>query len=221
MRVLITRPIEDANATAAILRERGYEPVIKPLLEIYYREDADISLEGVQAILATSANGIRAIARKTVRRDVVVFAVGAQTAEAARAAGFPNVRSADGDARDLARLIIGTADLKRGELVHVAASETRGDLASTLRRAGFSVRAVTLYDAVAAKELAVDLSSIDAVLFYSPRSAAIFANLAGDCSRILACCISAAAAEALKPLRFREIRVASWPDQESLLALLG
>jgi uroporphyrinogen-III synthase len=221
MRILITRPIEDANATAAILREQGYEPVIEPLLEIHYREDADISLDGVQAVLATSANGARALARNTPRRDATLFAVGAQTADAARAAGFSNVRSAYGDARDLARLIIDTADPKRGELLHAAASETRGDLASTLQRAGFLVRAVTLYDAIAAKELAVNLSSIDAVLFYSPRSAGIFANLAGDCSRILACCISAAAAEALKPLRFREIRLASRPDQESLLALLG
>lgn len=220
MRILITRPIEDANATAAILRERGYEPVIKPLLEIYYREDADISLDGAQAILATSANGVRALARKTQHRDATLFVVGAQTAETARAAGFSNVRSADGDARDLARLIIDTADPKCGELLHAAANETRGDLASALQRAGFSVRAVTLYDAVAAKELMVDLSSIDAVLFYSPRSAAVFATLAGACSRILACCISAAAAEALKPLRFREIRVATGPNQEDLLALL-
>ena len=61
------------------------------------------------------------------------------------------------------------------------------------------------------------MSQVDAALFYSPRSAAIFRDwrcgrrLAVD--RIIAVCISPAAAAALAPLAFRELRIAARPNQ--------
>jgi uroporphyrinogen-III synthase len=221
MRILITRPIEDANATAQILRAQGHDPVIAPLLDIRYRQGVAIPFEA-RAILATSANGIRALAKNTPRRDMRVFAVGTQTAHAAHLAGFADVQSADGDARDLAKLVMRSVS-KQDMLLHAAGSETRGDLSGALKRQGYEVRTVTLYDAVAAKVLSCDLAGIQAALFYSPRSATIFVNLAqgAPTQKILACCIGAAAAEALAPLRFREIRIAPRPNQDSLLALLG
>ncbi len=222
MRVLITRPMEDAQATAEILRARGHEPVIAPLLEIRYREAVSLPVE-MEAILATSANGIRALAKNTPRRDLRVFAVGEQTAEAARHAGFTDVASANGDAADLEKLVMTSGWPKGAMLLHAAGARTRGDLAAALQREGFSVRTATVYDAIAAKDLSCDLAAIDAALFYSPRSAAIFAALAQSvlCDEILACCISAATAAALGPLRFGEVRVASRPNQESLLVSLG
>ena len=223
MRVLVTRPMEDAKATAEILRARGHAPVIAPLLEIRYREGISLPFDDAAAILATSANGIRALARNTPRRDLHVFAVGARTAEVATQAGFTDVASADGDAADLAGLVIASGWPKDAALLHAAGAETRGDLMATLQREGYRVRSIALYDAFAAKEISCDLASIDAALFYSPRSAAVFARLAerAPCERILACCISAATAAALSPLVFREVRIAGRPDQESLLSLLG
>lgn len=221
MRVLITRPKEDAEATAEILRARGHEPVIAPLLELRYRKNVSLPFE-TQAILATSANGIRALAKNTARRDLRVFAVGEQTAESARRAGFADVANADGDASDLAKLVMTSGWPKDAMLLHAAGAQTRGDLVGALQREGYRVRSATLYDAIASPELLFDIASIDAAFFYSPRSAGIFAQCAREavCDRILACCISAATAEALKPLRLREVRVAVRPNQESLLALL-
>jgi uroporphyrinogen-III synthase len=223
MRVLITRPLEDAKATAEILRARGHEPVVAPLLEIRYRDGVSIPPE-CETILATSTNGIRALARNTPRRNMRVFAVGAQSAQAAKQAGFADVSSADGDANDLADLVMRAAS-RDSVLLHAAGSETRGDFAARLMREGFSVRTVTLYDAVAATTLPgpIRAGTIDAALFYSPRSANIFAALAGDldAGEVAACCISAATAQALASLVFREIRMAARPNQDALLALLG
>src|ERR1700749_3338061 len=81
MRVLVTRPEEDAVRIAEILKSRGHEPVIAPLLKTNFHNGPDISLDGVQAILATSANGVRALATRTRRRDIPLFAVGPQTAQ--------------------------------------------------------------------------------------------------------------------------------------------
>jgi uroporphyrinogen-III synthase len=225
MRVLITRPIDDANATADILRARGHEPVIAPLLEIRYRDGVNVPLSDVKTILATSANGIRALSRNSLRRDIVVMAVGEQTAEAARSAGFETVQSADGDARDLADLVIRSLP-KSGALLHAAGTQTKGDLAATLERAGFTVRTCALYEVVAASALPPGLKdqAIDAALFYSPRSASVFAMLAQSahlpCDKVRACCISAATAKPLSALDFRDIRIAPRPSQQALLALL-
>jgi uroporphyrinogen-III synthase len=221
MRVLITRPIEDATATAELLRALRHEPVVAPFLEIRYRAGVEIPSDA-HAVLATSANGVRALAKNTARRDFRVFAVGAQTAQAARHVGFADVASADGDAADLAKLVVTSGWPKDATLLHAAGAQTRGDLADALQHEGFHVRTVTLYDAIAAEELPCDLATIDAALFFSPRSATIFAGLARDvaCAKILACCISAATADALRSLQMREVRVAARPNQESLLALV-
>jgi uroporphyrinogen-III synthase len=233
MRILVTRPKDDAKETAARLRARGHTVLVAPLIEIRFADGPEISLEGVQAVLATSSNGVCALARRTHRRDVPLFAVGAQTAQAAREAGFSTVRSADGDARALAAATVAWAKPNAGTLLHVAGAETKGELAELLRSARFEVRTEMLYDAVGVNELSADAlmalkaGALDTVLLFSPRSARIFsdcvvkAGMADRCATLTALCISPATAVALTALPFRSVHVAKRPDQEALLALLG
>ena len=65
MRLLITRPEEDAIVIAGLLRARGHMPIVAPLMDVQVREGAAVTLDGVQALLATSANGVRAFAQRT------------------------------------------------------------------------------------------------------------------------------------------------------------
>src|SRR5690606_24915182 len=106
VRLLLTRPEEDARPLGERLRAAGHEVLIEPLLKIRYRDAPTLELDGVQALLLTSANGVRALARHSHRRDLPVLAVGDATACAARAAGFSDVRSADGDVHDLEALVV-------------------------------------------------------------------------------------------------------------------
>lgn len=233
MRVLVTRPGEDAGDTAARLKALGHDAVLSPLLEIRTRAGAEISLDGVQAVLATSANGVRALVARTPNRNVAVFAVGPQTAEAARAAGFADVKTADGDADVLAKAVLHWATPGGGTLLHAAATETKGHLARTLGAQGYDVRTETLYEAAATSSLPEKAAAglrrdeIDAILFFSPRTASVFAGLvaaaglAASCRRIIAVCISAATAKALAPLQFRELRIADKPNQDAVFAQLG
>jgi uroporphyrinogen-III synthase len=232
MRILVTRPEGDAEETAARLRALGHDPLVASLLDIRLREGPDLPLDDVQAVLATSANGVRALAKRTKRRDIPLFTVGAQSASAARLAGFEHIQHADGDAAALAALAAARLAPSRGALLHAAGIETRGGLAEKLAGSGFAVRSEILYDAVACKALpgpardALDGGTIDAALFFSPRSARIFvelveaAGLSERCGRLAAICISRAAAEALAPLRFDRVGIAARPNQEALLALL-
>ncbi|MGH7060798.1 MAG: uroporphyrinogen-III synthase, partial [Stellaceae bacterium] len=97
---LVTRPREEAEALAAALARRGVAALIEPLLEIRYRTAAPLDLAGAQAVLCTSANGARALARASRVRDLPLFAIGEATAARARALGFSAVASAGGDATD-------------------------------------------------------------------------------------------------------------------------
>jgi uroporphyrinogen-III synthase len=233
MRVLVTRPQPDARETANLLKMRGHQAIVAPLLSVNYRDGPEIDLSGAHAILATSANGVRAIARRTQRRDLQVFAVGPQTARIASEAGFHQVKSADGDARALAGAVSGWAVPEQGCLVHACGLEGDGALASALIAAGFRVRTEILYEVGEVDALpsvahdALANAGLDAVLLYSPRSARVFAELVdhaglgGAASKLIAACISPAAASNLARLNMRDIRVAQRPNQSSLLDCLN
>ena len=63
MRLLVTRPEEDAVAFKAHLIAQGHQVTIEPLLVINTDDADEIDLEGAQAIMATSRNGLRALAK--------------------------------------------------------------------------------------------------------------------------------------------------------------
>jgi len=232
MRILITRPTEDAARFAALLAQRGHQAVCASLLSVRFFAGPVLGLEGVHAILVTSANGVRALARRSTRRDLPVFAVGPQTEEAARLAGFCRIESADGDAAALAEAVPRWARPQDGVLFHAAGS-SHGRLKSLLEAKGYEVKAAELYEIVAAQSLpdaaraALESEALDAVLAFSPRSAAALrdcircAGLAGVCNRLMAVCISQATAKALAPLRFRTIAVAARPNQDAMLDSLA
>src|SRR5438045_2393060 len=104
MRLIVTRPEPDGARTAARLRARGHDIELVPLLRIEPIQDADLGAGPFAALLMTSANALSSVAshgRIAELRSVPVFTVGGRTAEAARAADFPDVISADGNQRDL------------------------------------------------------------------------------------------------------------------------
>jgi uroporphyrinogen-III synthase len=231
MRVLITRPLEDAEPLAELLLARGIEAAIEPLMSI---EPVDVDLpplDPVRALLMTSANGVRAFAARSERRDLALFAVGPATAKAARDAGFSTVETADGDVIALADLVERRIKPEEGRLLHIAGTTVAGDLAGRLGETGYSVERLALYNSAAARELSAETvrglsaGAISHVLLFSPRTAGIFARLARQAglepalSQVTALCLSAAVA-AQADLDFAAIRIAPRPDQEALLSLL-
>ena len=231
-RALVTRPRAEDVALAEALDRRGIEAIIEPLLDILYRDEPAPDLTGVQAVLCTSANGVRALARRSGERDIALFAVGEATAARARAEGFSHIESAGGDVDDLARLACERLAPQDGRLLHVAGSDVAGDLAGLLRDAGFATERVVLYEARPVAGLspptvaALRNGLVDFALFFSPRSSAIFARLTEQAGvtaglrSVTAVSISAAADRALGELAFGARIIAEHPDQESLLAAL-
>lgn len=229
---LVTRPKDDSVPLCDALCRRGLDVLVEPLLDIVPVQGASVDATGMQAILATSANGVRALARAWPGRDLPVLAVGDASARMARDLGFARVESAGGDAHALVDLVCRRLRPVDGGLLHAAGTVTAGDLSARLVDAGFVVRRQVLYQARPARTAgpglcrALAAGRLDLALFFSPRTAATFVRLVDDIRQgddvgtMVAYALSATVARELESLSWAAIRVAGEPNQASLLAAL-
>ena len=227
--VLVTRPLPEAETTAARVAALGWTPLLAPALRIEARE-LRLPPVAIQAVLLTSANAVASLPASLRGRPLL--AVGDATAARARAAGFWRVSSAGRDAAALAALLPMAADPERGALLLVvgegqglplaAAARARGF--EVIRRVGYAARPVGVLPAAATTALRD--GTVGAALFFSAMSAQAFGRavarhrIAATFARVRAVALSEAVAAALPPLPFADIRVASAPTQDELLACL-
>lgn len=233
MRILVTRPREDAAALAEKLKARGHEVLVEPMLEIRLVADAKVDLSGVQALLFTSANGVRAFAAAETRRDLTAFCVGDTTAATAREVGFAKVESASGNVDDLARLVRERLNAADGALLHAAGAAVAGDLAGALAQDGFAVRRAVLYAAEPVNSLspvtaaALKARQVDMVVFFSARTAETFARLVHEAglapalSRTVALGLSPAVLQVLAGLPWAMTEAARQPQETDLIRAIA
>jgi uroporphyrinogen-III synthase len=239
MRLLVTRPEPDAERTAAALRGLGHAVLVAPLLHIETVERADLGSEQgslrFAGVVMTSANAARAIARHpshAVLTPLPVFAVGRQTAEAARHVGFADVVSADGDADDLSHLI--GARLRRGaSLLYLAGEDRSADLTGDLALQGIEVQIAVVYRAVPVSafpsvvENALKRGALDGVLHFSRRSVMTYlrcaqaAQLLDEAMALTQCCLSPKVAEPLVAAGAKSIQIAPLPTEAAMLGLFA
>ena len=233
MRILVTRPQPGNMQTAIVLKERGHEPIMAPLLQIEILAEADPDAGPWTAILLTSANALLGVVGLKLRdgwRDIPIFAVGDRTAKAARAQGFTDVASANGNVNDLADLV--AARLKPpARLLYLTGQERSGDLPGALRAKDFIVDVVVVYRMLAARDLPAPVvtaikNGVDGVLHFSRHSAAVFVRAVGDAgllqvalTRPIHYCLSDQVAEPLRQAGAAKIRIALRPDEDALLEL--
>jgi uroporphyrinogen-III synthase len=216
LHIAITRAMPDAESTARLVRDRGATPIVAPLLRIA-KCAYDSNVDGAQALLFTSAAGVRAFAPASRAGAIPAFCVGDATALAARAAGFADVRSADGDAAALAHLALTSLKPAGGPLIHIRGAHVAGDVAGPLQAAGFRVESRIAYTAAPVDALpAAYAETVDIILFYSARAALAFDSLGGDSAGRTAACLSQGVADTLKPGWARVI-VAARPREDALL----
>ena len=231
---LLTRPRPDSETLAALLQDRGVKSLIEPVINIHPLDDILLpDLDKMQALLLTSANGVRALAQllglPPEARHIALLAVGAASAGAARQLGFQNVVSAGGNVDSLVALARARLNPARGPLLHVAGTKVAGDLAAMLESHGFYVQRERIYEARARAQLSPEAqyaltdSQIDMVLFFSPRSARTFAKLScaaavdSALAQVTAICLSAAVAKAASGVTWRRVRIARKPEKAALL----
>lgn len=228
--MLITRPADLAERTAARARALGHTVVLAPVMAVAPRPGPPPALADVQAVLVTSRNAVAATA--ALAPTLPVFAVGDGTAAALADAGIAPAGVGDGDGVSLARLLVDRLDPAAGGLLHPTGEVWARGLADALGAAGFDYRPWVVYAAAPTPELpaaarhALVAGAIDAVTLHSPRSARLFAEhlraveLEDAVAGAVALCLSANVATAARTLRWRRVEIADRSDETGMGRLL-
>ncbi len=225
MRVLVTRPRDQAAQTAQKLVALGHQPFLAPVLEIV-ATGANSPDEAFDLLLASRAQAFLGLAPSSAIHGLPLACVGAKTADAGRKLGL-SVPWVGADSEALAALLLAESEAKSA--LYLAGRERKGQLERLLRAKGWRVEIVETYEArpvTAWPETllaALARKEIDAVLHYSPRSAALALELIGrDSSWSLRhLCLSAETASVCRGWAPGEkVIAASQPDEESLMTLL-
>jgi uroporphyrinogen-III synthase len=226
MRIILTRPIEDAAPLAKKLQRLGHVPMITPLLRIEARPNVEVPSKRYQAICLTSANAIRVLDSIDAIQNIPLFAVGQQSEQMAKDKGFAHVSAHGGDVIGLHKYLVGHLKPQGGPLLYLSGAETSGDMQGLLQGSGFEVDRIITYDAVKSSlaSFTDEIENAEAVLLYSPRTAKLWAleietlKLTHAASRIKHVCLSANVAANLPQSWPRA--VAATPTEAALLALL-
>ena len=235
MRLLVTRPEPDALLLKARLEKLDHEVTVAPLLTLSFDNTEQIDLSEVQALIATSRNGLKALKAQNAHRIAAllpIYVVGKATEKDARALGFAEITTGNGTVASLVPEIIATADPQSDLLLHLAGDEVAGNLAAELQQHGFRLLQPVVYRMVPATAFDPDTveqlatGEIDGVLLFSPRTAVIYAGLIKQhqleraAQRLLHVCLSPAVARRLAPLGAIRTETAAAPTLEAMLDLL-
>jgi uroporphyrinogen-III synthase len=169
VRIVVTRPVDQAAALAERLEELGHDVVVCPLVEIEPTGDEPVALDGYDWVVVTSANGAKELARRRAGVPRQLAAIGPGTAAALRAEGLEpdlvaDVSTQEGLAAALPR--------PTGRVLLAAAEGARTYLVDELG-ADF----VPLYRT---RELDAELPAAELVVLASASAARALSRLASD-----------------------------------------
>lgn len=235
MRILVTRPEPDASTFKKKLADMGHTAIVSPLMGIKFSK-SQLPLNDVQALVVTSRNALRALARSPSLAKAIalpIFTVGAGSGAMAAELGFDRVIHGPASARELVPLIVTRGEPQGRPLLVLRGDRQAFDIKSALQEAGFSVTEKTVYRSVAADALepevleGLKLGTIDGVILMSPRTAEVFVELTGQAGLAEAArhihyfCLSGAVAKRLGAISPSICHVPANPNAEEMLALIG
>jgi uroporphyrinogen-III synthase len=228
MRLLVTRPEPDCLRTAEALRSRGHDALVSPMLRMEPL-NPEIPDRHYRGVVLTSANAARAVAAH-LRANIFtlpVLAVGKHTADAARAAGFRDVRSSDGDSSDLLRLLKNEAAIGGAPYLYLAGEERAADLAQTTNIVTAEVYRMTPIERLApAAESKLRAGQVEGVMHFSTRSVRAYLHCATSAQMLASAlapvqfCLSEQVTAPLRAAGAAAIRIAIHPDEAALIDLL-
>ncbi|MEM9060539.1 MAG: uroporphyrinogen-III synthase [Pseudomonadota bacterium] len=226
MPVLLTRPVADSQRIADLLATEGIETLIWPLTRVETIAGQIDIADRSEAIVFSSANGVRAFAEQSPRRDLPALCVGARTAGEARSHGFETVAHADGASGDLVDLVRRSV---RHHVTYARGQDVSADLTASLAPHGITCDETVVYrmaqtegppDAVSD---ALTARRIPAITAWSARNAGLLADSLTarpdwSLDTVTLVAISDQAAAPLAGAGFRRIAVASRPNATQMIA---
>lgn len=220
MKILITRPIDEAICLSQKLGTLGYDSVICPLLEVKIFNDINFAiLDKYDAIIVSSSNAIKAIAK--ANKKLKLFIVGKKTTEFAKTMGFKNSIYSGANINELKDTIQDYSNL-----LYLSGVDISDDLSSLEKNIDrLNVYEAKMVESVPDNFLAfIKRDHLKLSLFFSKRTALAFLNLIHEnklepyCGNIISLSLSKKISDTLKDLKLRSYYTAKEPTLQSLIS---
>lgn len=222
MKILVTRPIDEAILLAEQLKSLGHEAIICPLLEIRYLSDVDFKqLSRYRAIIISSRNALKAIL--SVDKGLNLLIVGKATTDFAKQLGFYNSICVG---RNIIELKESIQDINN--LLYLSGE----DVSDNLEGLPEKIDRLVVYKAIAVKEASKDFLEfmkgdvLKLVMLFSQRTAESFVSLVRThqlgtfCKKLISLSISEKVAKVIEKFELYSYYVAKEPNLEAMLNVI-
>ncbi|MDJ1305892.1 MAG: uroporphyrinogen-III synthase [Candidatus Midichloria sp.] len=225
--ILITRQRNFAAQTSTKLEQLGYKALNLPMLHIsyMYKEIVDNDYD---LIVMTGQNSVYASSHIDWLKNKKVYAVGSETANLLQKSGYKNIIFCQESSQNSDTLI---SLIKKNEqagvkILYISGADIAGNIEKQLLDAGYLIKREVVYKSILTENLSEQaIGSINdlikLVLFYSPRTALAFSNLAKkykiNLSAKSAVCISEKTAAKLNKDEWGKIIIAKISSEASII----
>jgi uroporphyrinogen-III synthase len=227
MTILFTRPHALSILSQQKLLKLDMESVVIPLINIKNLNVA-IADDHYDIVIFTSQHAVHVVLQNLWIKAKKIFTVGDKTKEMLLHNECQNVVSSNGDVFDLESMITKSIATS-SKLLYLSGDHISHDLDESLKIKGYDITKKIVYeaqglDSLTNAQIKQINSSISTILFYSPRTAEIFAKLALKYELNLndktAICISKNCSASISKISWREIKNASHPTEKEMFKLL-
>jgi len=244
LQILLTRPYEQSQLSAVLLRALGHEVHIHPLMQVAWLDGAVDALQtyaqkhSIAAWMVTSKHGLDVLSEAVMpeqRATARVYVPSSVSGDYARLLGWNNVREGQGDALSMVaqlRADLPDASCVEGHIVYVRGEDVRHDVCGLLADDGYRAHEITAYAAQSVLEFSPEMTALwrddvlHVVMLYSPRSALLLedglraAGLLAHAARVHVVALSTAVAHTLDRECWAGIHAAPSPTQDAMLVTL-
>jgi len=209
MKLLITRPLDESKQLAIKLEKWGLEIVIEPLINIQPTGEKYTPIYTTTPVIVTSKNALTHLANPQDYINNPIYCVGSATAAKLQQNDF-NIAAWYQNIEQL------KANNKFTNAIYLSADYVTDTLDNYISKR------VVIYKSKAINNISNQALQADAALFYSTRTAQIFANLAANYNlgHMQAISISNKVADELKNLPLKANLVAVQPTHNAVIDLL-
>ena len=145
MHILLTRPLEDCSEIILKFQSLGHQVSHLPLLTIEKIDYEEFNFLDYGGIIFTSANAIKFLDLNKLDKNIICFCVGDKTEKKARALGFQNTISAEGNVSNLKELILQNYELKNKPLLYISGEVISVNLDQQLLKEGYNIKRIINY----------------------------------------------------------------------------
>ena len=145
MHIMLTRPLEDSTELILKFKSLGHKVSHLPVIKINKLDLLNLDFTNYAGIIFTSANAVKNLDTKSIKKNIYCFCVGFATEKLALKKGFQNIYAAGGNVENLKEIILQNFNKNNGKLLYVSGEIITSNLHKQLIDEDYKVERVVNY----------------------------------------------------------------------------